>query len=505
MTKQTNKNGHARDKKNQRVFIVSWIISLIIVVIGVVNSEGFGYGANLALTFIQEHFSWFYLLAMFLFVLFCLCIAFSRYGNIKLGKEDDKPEYRTVTWFAMLFCAGMGVGLVFWGIAEPLSHYVSPTAGIESMSPEAASFSIRSCFMHWGVHPWAAYAVIGLGLAYSKFRKDRPGLLSSLFVPILGEKRTKGWIGNIIDIFAVIVTIAGIAASLGMGCLQISSGLHHLFGTPNNSSFWLIIIVVVCVIYLASSIGGLDKGMKTLSNFNLGMSGLLILLAFCVGPSIKILGIFTEGMGDYISHFITDSLSLNTFGDGSWISNWRIFYWAWWIAWAPFVGIFIARISKGRTIKEFIIGVIIVPSIASIVWFSVFGGVALNVADQFSIEQLVQLVAYPETALFIIFDHYPIGKIISIIALIVLAIFFVTSADAATFVLSMLTSEGNEHPPVYKKIIWGILQAAIAYVLILSGGVKALQTASIAASLPFIFIMIIACIGIIKDLTKEKD
>lgn len=499
-----NRNGVGKNlKENQLVFRISVVITVCIVVFGAVNSSLFARYAAALLSFVEKHFSWAYLLFMLVFVVFCLGLAFSRFGSIRLGPDDSRPQYSTVSWFAMLFCAGMGVGLVFWGISEPLSHYVSPAAGIEPGSPEAAAFSIRSCFMHWGVHPWAAYAIIGLGLAFFQFRKNQPGLVSSLFLPVLGEKGTKGPAGKIIDIFAVIVSVTGIATSLGMGCMQICSGLEYLCGIPSNAVTWLLVIVIICCIYLAGAASGLNKGIKLLSDFNLCLAVVLLVLSFCVGPSINILEVLTTGIGDYLTNFISDSLNLAPFGDNTWILAWRVFYWAWWISWAPFVGIFIARISRGRTIKEFIIGVIVVPSVASIIWFSVFGGIALNAADAFTLEELSRIAAFPETALFIIFNQYPLGKLLSVIALVLVIIFFITSADSAVFVLGMLTSEGKLEPPNSKKVIWGILQAAIAYVLLLSGGIKALQSASIAAAFPFAFIMILVCVNIIKALKAE--
>lgn len=498
---QTNKN--KGKKGSQLVFYVSVAISAFIVLVGALNSEAFSEVAANLMVFIDDKFSWLYLLAMLAFVVFSLWLAFSRFGSIRLGPDDSKPQYSTVSWFAMLFCAGMGVGLVFWGISEPLSHYVSPAAGIEPGSAEAARFSIRSCFMHWGVHPWAAYAIIGLGLAYFQFRKKMPGLISSLFAPLLGEEGVKGPIGKIIDIFAVIVSVAGVATSLGMGCLQICGGLNYLCGFPNNARIWLLVIVIICCIYLLSATSGLDKGIKLLSNFNLCLAVVLLILSFIIGPSIDILETFTTGVGDYLSHFVSDSLNISPYEDNSWTLAWRVFYWAWWIAWAPFVGIFIARISRGRTIREFIIGVIVVPCIASVIWFSVFGGVALNAAGAFTLEELSQIVATPETALFVIFNEYPMGGLLSIIAIVILIIFFITSADSATFVLSMLTSEGDMNPPNRKKIVWGVIQAAIAYVLLLSGGIQALQTASIAAAFPFVIIMILACVSITKALQEE--
>lgn len=490
-------------RKKNPVFYVSAAISLFIVLAGALDGAAFSRITSSLLSFVSEKFAWLYLVVMLLFVIFCTCIACSRFGSIRLGPDDSKPQYSTLSWFAMLFCAGMGVGLVFWGISEPLSHYVSPAAGIEPGSAQAAEFSIRSCMMHWGVHPWAAYGVVGMGLAYFQFRKNRPGLISSLFEPMLGEKGVRGPIGKTIDIFSVIVTIAGVAASLGMGALQICGGLDYLWGIPNNATVWLVVISIICCIYLLSATSGLNKGVKILSNFNLCLAIVFLTVAFLSGPSLHILEILTTGVGDYISHFVSDSLGLAPFGDNSWILSWRVFYWAWWIAWAPFVGIFIARISRGRTIKEFIIGVILVPSIASIIWFSVFGGVGLHAAGAFSLEKLGEIAAVPETALFIMLNGYPLGTLLCVIALILLLIFFITSADSATFVLSMMTSEGVQNPPNHRKIIWGILQATIAYVLLITGGIKSLQTASIVAAFPFAIIMVLICVNLVKELKKE--
>ncbi len=492
-----------RKKEEQYVFYISAAVSLFIVLAGALDGKAFAQQTTALLNFVSKNFAWVYLVFMLVFVIFCVWLAFSRFGSIRLGPDDSKPEHSALSWFAMLFCAGMGVGLVFWGISEPLSHYASPAAGITPGSEEAAEFAIRSCFMHWGIHPWAAYGVIGIGLAYFQFRKNRPGLISCLFEPMLGEKGVKGPVGKAIDIFSVIVTVAGVAASLGMGALQICGGLNYLYDLPNSTTVWLVVIVIICSIYLLSAVSGLNKGMKLLSNLNLCLAAIFLAVSFLLGPSTGILEILTTGVGDYVSHFVTDSLGLAPFGDNSWILDWRVFYWAWWISWAPFVGIFIARISKGRTIKEFIMGVIVVPSIASIIWFSVFGGVALNAANAFPLDKLREIAAVPETALFVILNEYPLGTLLSITAIILLLTFFITSGDSATFVLGMLTSDGATNPPNRKKIAWGILQAAIAYVLLITGGIKSLQVASIVAAFPFAFIMVLVCMNLIKELKKE--
>lgn len=293
---------------------------------------------------------------------------------------------------------------------------------------------------------------MGLGLAFFQFRKREPALVSNLFKPMLGEEKAKGIFGKAIDIFTTVITVTGVATSFGMGCLQICSGLEHLFSIPNNITTWIIVTTVICFVYLQSAISGVGKGVKTLSNINLVLFCSLMLLAFLIGPSGKIIYHLAAGIKDYIVNFFQDSLRLTSQGDSSWIQGWRVFYWAWWLSWAPFVGVFIARISRGRTIREFILGVMIIPTAVSAIWFSTFGGVSLNVADHFSAEQLTEMAAAPQTTLFYIFDQYNFGIILSLIAIVLLIIFFVTSADSATFVLSMLTSDGDLEPPNNKKI-----------------------------------------------------
>lgn len=492
-------------RKNQKnvIFTISAVITIIIALWGILSNDSFSDSANQLMAALKQNFSWLYLGVMLFFVLFSLVIAFSKFGAIRLGSDDEKPEYSTVSWFAMLFAAGMGIGLVFWGIAEPLSHYSAPMKGIDPLSEEAARFSIRSCIMHWGLHPWACYAVMGLGLAFFQFRKKESALASNLFKPMLGEKGAKGVFGTVIDVFTTVITVTGVATSFGMGCLQICSGLEHLFSIPNNTITWVIVITIICFVYLQSAISGVGKGVKLLSNINLALFCFLMLLAFIIGPSGNILNYFAVGMKDYIVNFFQDSLRLSSQGDSSWIQGWRVFYWAWWLSWAPFVGVFIARISRGRTIREFILGVMVIPTVVSAIWFSTFGGVSLHVADHFSAEQLSEITAAPQTTLFYIFDQYKFGIILSLIAIVLLIIFFVTSADSATFVLSMLTSDGDLNPPNKKKIFWGILIAVVAFALILSGSISMIQTISIVIAFPYLFILLLICVNLVIELRKE--
>lgn len=493
-----------KKQKNNTVFYISLIITIAIVVWGLLAQESFTTFANSLLNFLTTNFGWAYLISMFCFIIFAIYIALSKYGKLKLGPDDSKPEFSNASWFAMLFGAGMGIGLVFWGVAEPISHFVNPPIGIESGSVAATNFAMKASFMHWGFHPWANYAVIGLALAYFQFRKNKPGLISSIFIPLLGEKRANGPIGKLIDVLAVFATVAGVATSLGLGTLQINSGLNFLFNIPETTLVQILIIVVVSIIFIWTAVSGVDKGIKVLGDINLYLAIGLLTLTIILGPTIKIINSLTNGIGSYLTNFIQDSLHLEAFGDNSWLNAWTIFYWAWWIAWAPFVGTFIARISRGRTIREFIFGVVLAPAVASFVWFAAFGSLGLNLLETLGIEGLSVAAASPETALFLVLQHYNLGYIISLVAVFLLCTFFITSANSATFVLGMLSSEGDLNPTNKRKILWGVVQSLLATSLLLAGGLEALQTISVAAAFPFIFVMLFAIVSLFKAFKTEN-
>ncbi|CAM3346412.1 MULTISPECIES: BCCT family transporter [Brevibacillus] len=484
-------------------FLISFLIVVVIVLFGAFSPELFAKTATRVLDLTTTNFGWFYLIVAFSFLIFCIYLAFSKYGQIPLGQDDDEPEYSLPTWFSMLFSAGMGIGLVFWGVAEPVSHYFAPPAGVTGQTTEAAQVAMRYAFFHWGLHPWGIYAVIALSLAYFQFRRGSKGLISSTFAPLLGE-RIHGPIGKAIDILAVIATVFGVATSLGLGTLQINGGLSHLFGLASNTTVQIAIIAIITVIYLLSSTTGLDRGIKILSNTNLIVALALLLLTLILGPTSFLFDTFTSTLGSYLNNLISMSLRLTPFTQGNWVANWTLFYWAWWIAWAPFVGMFIARVSKGRTIKEFVICVMLVPSLLSFIWFSVFGGTALHleIFDQAPIGEAVQNDI--STALFLALEQLPWGTILAIVALVLIFTFFITSADSATFVLGMLSADGTLDPSTRVKITWGILQSTIAVVLLLSGGLEGLQTASIVAALPFAVIMVLMCFSLMRALREEE-
>ena len=485
------------------VFVVTVLIAIAVILFGAIYSKTLGEMSSVLMSWVSTNFGWFYILSIVAFIGFLFYISISKYGKIKLGKDDDKPEFSTFSWYSMLFCGSTGIGLVFWSIAEPLSHYAAPPVGIEPGSLDAINFSVRTCYLHWGLTQWACFAIVGLGIAFFHFRKGTNSQISNLLTPFVGQKLTDGWFGKMIDGFSVVVSFAGIATSLGLGVSQICGGLEHLFGIDKTNETMLWIIVFVTMIFLISAITGVYKGIKILSNFNTYLALAFLVIAFCVGPKITILNNLTNSVGLHIQNLFGDLFMTNAFGDNSWVMNWRVFYYAWFVAWCPFVGMFVARISKGRTVREFINGVVIVPTLFTIIWLAVFSAIALTTVQGWSIESVQQLIASPETAVFIVFNEYPLAKIISIMIIVLLAVFFITSADSATYSLSVMTTNGNLNPPVYKKVTWGVVVAAIAYILLSAGSLKPLQVISIAASLPFLFIMLAMMPAMLKEMKRD--
>lgn len=485
------------------VFAISVAVVLLFVLWGVLSPQSLATGSANILAVTTEKFGWFYLLATFGFLVFAIYLAFSKYGKIRLGADTDRPDYSNKSWFSMLFSAGMGIGLVFWGAAEPLSHFIKPPQGATPQSAEAARLAMRYSFFHWGLHAWGIYTVIGLAIAYFTFRKKYPGLISNVFYPLMGE-RVNGPLGKAIDTLAIIATVFGVATSLGLGTLQINGGFNQLMGIDNSISTQLTIIVVVTVLYMLSALTGLDKGIKILSNGNLSIAAILLVFVLFAGPTSFIFDVLTTTIGSYLQNIVQMSLRLTPFSQGDWIKNWTLFYWAWWIAWAPFVGMFIARVSKGRTIKEFVLGVLLVPSLFGFLWFAVFGGTALNL-ELFHNGKIAEAAQSDVTvALFSTLRQLPVGNILMVLATVLIITFFITSADSATFVLGMLSSKGVQNPSNKVKLVWGILQSSIAAVLLSSGGLQGLQTASIIAAAPFSVIMVAMCYSLFISLRSEK-
>ncbi|WP_077706210.1 BCCT family transporter [Virgibacillus dokdonensis] len=484
------------------VFWYSLVICIAVVIWGSVSPVGLeDFTANVTAA-VSNYFGWYYLLAVMVILAFSIYLIFSRYGNIKLGKEKDDPEFSLPSWFAMLFSAGMGIGLVFWTTAEPISHAFKSTPGPTPGSDEAIRESLKYTFFHWGIHAWAVYGIVALVLAYFKFHRDQPGLISVTLMPIFGEKSMRGMFGKVIDVLSVFATVIGVAATLGFGSAQINGGLAFLFNTP--ATFWmqLLILGTATVLFIASSWSGIGRGIKYLSNANMGLAVVLLLLLFFAGPTLDILNMFTHTLGSYVSDFFDMSLRLAPQDENkrTWINNWTIFYWAWWISWAPFVGIFIARISKGRTVKEFMIGVLAVPSIICFIFFSVFGVSALNL-EQKGMAKISEFSL--ETSTFGVLEQYPLGFVMSMITLLVVAIFFITSADSATFVLGMLSTNGTLNPRNSVKIMWGVMQSALAAIIVYFGGTQGLQNMLIIAALPFSIVILLMAASFYKTARAE--
>ncbi|PTG94940.1 choline transporter [Staphylococcus chromogenes] len=499
-------NPQQNGKKFSPVFIFSSIIVFAIVLVGVLIPKQFGGITSSITAWITSTLGWYYLILTTVIVFFCVFLIFSPIGKLKLGRPNDKPEFNTVSWFAMLFSAGMGIGLVFYGAAEPIAHFASPP-NADPKSTEAFTESLRSTFFHWGFHAWAVYGVVALALAYSQFRKGEPALLSKTLRPILGD-RVDGPIGTLIDVLAVFATVVGVAVSLGMGALQIAGGLHYLFNIPNNIITQSIIIVVVTILFIMSAWSGLSKGIQYLSNLNIGLGTVLLIAALFIGPTILILNMLTSSTGSLLNSFLFNSFDAAATNPQKreWMASWTLYYWGWWLSWSPFVGVFIARVSKGRSIREFISGVLLVPVIVSFIWFSVFGVLGIETAKKH--KEIFDMSV--ETQLFGVFHHLPMGMVLSIIALLLIASFFITSADSATFVLGMQTTFGSQNPSAFVKVTWGVAQSLIAFVLLLSGGgdgeagLTALQNAAIISALPFSFVVILMMISFYKDANKER-
>nr|AAS05826.1 BetH [Halobacillus trueperi] len=483
------------------VFWITLAIALFSVVWGSVAPKNLESITGSIQSYISVHFGWYYLLIVTGFVIFCLYMIFSPYGKMKLGKPADKPEYNYATWFAMLFSAGMGIGLVFWGAAEPIYFYANNAPTAETGTAAALNESMRFVYFHWGVHAWGIYAIVALVLAYFKFRRGSPALISPTLEPLFGDKMNGPW-GKVVDVIAVFATIVGVATTLGFGAAQINGGLTFLTPLEDSFGIQLLIIAVVTVLFMISAYTGLSKGIRYLSNTNMVLALALLTITLIVGPTLFIMNMFTDTIGAYLQNLPTMSFRLapNNEENRTWINNWTVFYWAWWIAWSPFVGIFIARVSKGRTIREFLSGVLLVPSVVGFLWFSTFGSSAIKVQqEQGGLSDLAT-----EQVMFGTFDNYPLGLILSIIAMVLIGTFFITSADSATFVLGMQTTNGSLTPPTMVKFVWGIVQSSMAAVLLHSGGLQALQNALISAAFPFSFIMILMVVSLYKAIRADK-
>ena len=481
-------------------FISSFIIIVSIALTLIFEKQAETIFADIQ-TAVANNADWFFIMCVNIFLVFLVFLALGQFGNMRIGGQNAKPEFKTLSWFAMLFSAGMGIGLLFFSVGEPVMHFTAPPTG-EPGTAAAAQEAMNFTFLHWGFHAWGVYALVGLALAYFTYTRGLPLTIRSIFYPFLGAK-IYGKIGDAIDIFAVLATLFGLATSLGFGVQQIASGLDHVFNIPSGITTQVLLIAGITLIATISVVLGVDKGVKFLSEWNMRVALLLLGLALVLGPTVFIFRSFVENTGSYLFNFIEISTWSETFTNSSWQNDWTVFYWGWWIGWSPFVGMFIARISKGRTIREFVLGVLLVPSLVTFFWLSAFGSVSIQEAlggDMSIIDAVNDDIA---TALFVFFEDYPLSMVINVVAVILIAGFFITSSDSGSLVIDSLTSGGKIDAPKGQRIFWAVTEGTVAAVLLIGGGLQALQTATIVTGLPFAVILLIMCYSLYKGLKED--
>ncbi|GAA2008254.1 hypothetical protein GCM10009799_39880 [Nocardiopsis rhodophaea] len=519
---------YIQEHTNPPVFFISGAVVLVFLVVGVAIPEQFGEAASNIRNWIGLNFGWFYIISTTFFLILSAALMLSRYGNIRLGPDSSRPEFSTLAWFAMLFTAGMGIGLVFWGVAEPAYHaandYIAQTAGVPADPTQRtpaddaanASTAMQFTLFHWGFHPWAVYIILGLSLGYFCFRKGLPMRPASALYPLIGN-RIYGWLGNLIDILAVFGTLFGLATSLGLGTMQVNTGLNQEFGVPVSPFVQTLIIILITSVAVVSVVAGIDKGIRRLSVINLWLAAALLLIMFLIGPKLWILSMMYTGAGDYLQNLVQMSLDFavnspaGTVPAADFANTWTIFYWGWWISWSPFVGMFLARISYGRTIRQFVVGTLFAPVGVSVLWFGVFGGTGIFY-DLFRLgdkEQISDLASEAE-ATFHLIDAFPLpGIFLSLLALltmVVVVVFFITSSDSGSLVVDMLTNGGDPHPVRIQRIFWATMEGVITIVLLVIGGSKALealQAAAVSTGLPFAVVLVIIGFSLLKALRSE--
>ena len=492
----------ARIQINPPVFLTSAALVLLFVLGAVIWPDASERWSGAIQGWVINTAGWFYVLAVAGFLVFVVVLATSAYGSIKLGPDHSEPDYSYLSWFAMLFSAGMGIGLMFFGVAEPVMHYTTPPVG-DPETVAAARQAMRITMFHWGVHAWAIYAVVGLALAYFAYRHGLPLTIRSSLYPLIGE-RIYGPIGHAVDIFAVLGTIFGVATSLGFGVMQVNAGLNHLFGLPVGIGVQVGLIAGITAIATVSVAMGLDGGIRRISELNMVLAVLLLGFVLVAGPTVFLLQALVHNTGMYLSNLFAMTFNLYAYQPTGWIGGWTLFYWGWWIAWSPFVGMFIARVSRGRTIRQFVVGVLLVPVGFTFMWMTFFGNTALHMVMVQGLQGLAEAVdADTSVALFMFFEQLPFSAITSFLATVLVITFFVTSSDSGSLVVDILTSGGAEESPLWQRVFWALLEGAVAAALLLAGGLAALQTASIASALPFSIVMVVMCWGLLRALRIE--
>jgi len=490
------------------VFGTTAVIAVGFVLWGFLSTGSLSTASSSSLGWVVHNMGWLFALVASGFVLFVIWLAAGKFGRIPLGRDDEEPEFRTVSWIAMMFSAGMGIGLMFYGVSEPLSHFVTPPPGTgQAGNAHAVQTAMATTLFHWTLHPWAIYAVVGLAIAYGVYRKGRSLLISSAFTPLLGQRRAAGPAGKVIDILAIFATLFGSAASLGLGALQIGSGLEIVGGIgPVGNGVLVAIITVLTVCFILSAVSGVAKGIQWLSNVNMVLAVALAAFVFVVGPTVFILDLVPTAVGSYFQDLALMSARTDAAGGDAmqeWLSGWTIFYWAWWVSWTPFVGMFIARISRGRTIRQFVTGVLLVPSVVSLVWFAIFGGAGIDL-QRGGTDLAGEGTA--EGSLFAMLGHLPLSTVTSVVVMLLVAIFFVSGADAASIVMGTLSERGTLAPSRKTVIFWGAATGAVAAVMLLVGGEDALsglQNLTIVAALPFLVVMVGLAVALVRDLSSD--
>ncbi|SNT70169.1 BCCT family transporter [Psychrobacter sp. LV10R520-6] len=492
---------------NKPVFIVSILLIVGFIIFGAFFTETAGTLFSFLQNFIADKFGWLFIILVNAALVLCIYLAMSRYGDIRLGNQTERPQYKLFSWIGMLFSAGIGIGLVYWGTAEPLYHFMAPPMG-EAETVAAAKQAMNISFLHWGLHAWAIYTIVALSLAYFHFRRGLPLSIRSTLYPILGKKIYGPW-GHAVDILAVFGTMFGVVTSLGLGVMQINSGLEKLFGIPNSLTIQFALIAFITALAAISVMMGLDKGIKRLSDINIGFT--IVLLAFMVilGPTLFIFDSFIENIGNYIVAIVPLGTWGESYSGTDWQGAWTVFYWAWWVSWSPFVGIFIARISRGRTIREFVLGVLLIPMLILFFWFTTFGGVAIQMELASAVTGispgLVEAVqADTGSAIFKLVEYYPLAKPITLLIVIMIMLWFVTSSDSASFVIDMLTAGGDTNPPKIQRLFWATTEGVIAAILLAAGGLSALKAAAVIAGLPFALVIFVMMYALLRGLSRDR-
>ncbi len=487
---------------NRPVFIASALLIVGFIIFGSLFGELAGEVFNQLQSFITHRFRWLFIILMNVAVVFSLYIALSRYGDIRLGHQTEHPEYSLLSWFGMLFSAGIGIGLLYWGTAEPLYHFMSPPMG-QAETVEAAKQAMSISFLHWGIHAWALYCVVALSLAYFHYRRGLPLSIRSVLYPLIGQKIYGKW-GHVVDTLAVFGTMFGVVTSLGLGAMQINAGFSNVFGIPNNVPVQLCLIVIITAMATLSVMMGLDKGIKRLSDINIVLTVLLLGFMLFFGPTQFIIDSFIENIGNYVSQIIPLGFWSEAYSNTDWQANWTIFYWAWWVSWSPFVGIFVARISRGRTIREFIFGVLFIPMLLLFFWFTTFGGSAVHMELMGNYGLIEAVKADYGSAIFKLIEYYPLTKPLTLVIVVMIMLWFVTSSDSASLVIDMLTAGGDTNPPKIQRLFWALSQGVIAAVLLVAGGLSALQAVAIIAGFPFAIVVFVMMYCLWRGLTRDR-